>query len=57
MRAYAEEEKIHTTVGDLIVAVSDAAFEFCNDKRVAYFLAGLALKAMLKKAPERTTLH
>ena len=42
---------IDTTLGDLIAALSDAAFEICEDKRGAYLLAGLALEEILKKAP------
>lgn len=44
------EENIDTTLGDLIIAVNDTAFEFCEDKRRAYILAGFALEEILKKA-------
>jgi hypothetical protein len=43
-------ERIDTTLGDLISAVSDASIELCEDKRVAYLLAGIALEAILKNA-------
>ena len=36
------EDRIDTTLGDLIVAVNDAAFELCEDRRRAYLLADLA---------------
>jgi hypothetical protein len=44
-------ERIDTTLGDLISAVSDAAFDFCNDKQVTYLLAGIALEEILQNAP------
>jgi hypothetical protein len=37
-------DKIHTTIGELVVALSDAAFKVCAEKRDAYFLVALALK-------------
>lgn len=46
---------IDTTLGDLIAALSDAAFEYCEDKRGAYLLASLALEAILKRAPLKET--
>ena len=55
MRGNHEEERIQTTLGDLVVAVSDAAFELCEDKKGAYLLAGLVLEEILKKAPLRTS--
>lgn len=55
MRPNHEQESIKTTLGDLVVAVSDAAFELYQDERGAYLLAGLALEAILKRAPLRTS--
>ena len=43
-------DKFPTTIGELIVALSDAAFEVCREKRDAYFLVALALKHFLGKA-------
>jgi len=43
-------EKFPITIGELIVALSDAAFEVCKDKRDAYFLVALALKHLLERA-------
>lgn len=43
--------RIDTTLGDLISAVSDAALDFCEDKRGAYLLASLVLEDILQKAP------
>jgi hypothetical protein len=42
-------DKIHTTIGELVVALSDAAFEVCAEKRDAYFLVALALKHLLRR--------
>ena len=42
-------DKIHTTIGELVVALSDAAFEVCAEKRDAYFLVALALKDLLRR--------
>ena len=55
MRDNHEAERVNTTLGDLVVALSDAAFELCEDKKGAYLLAGLALEAILKRAPLRTS--
>lgn len=43
MRGHGNEQRIDTTLGELIVAVSEAAFEYCEDTREAYALARLAL--------------
>ena len=43
-------DKIHTTIGELVVALSDAAVEVCAQKRDAYFLVALALKHLLGRA-------
>jgi hypothetical protein len=42
-------DKIHTTIGELVVALSDAAFELCAKKRDAYFLVALAVKHLLRR--------
>jgi hypothetical protein len=42
-------DKIHTTIGELVVALSDAAFEVCAEKGDAYFLVALALKHLLRR--------
>ena len=44
-------DKIHTTIGDLVVALSDAAFEVCAEKREAYFLVALAFMHLLRRTP------
>jgi hypothetical protein len=43
-------KKIHTTLGELIAAASEVAFEYSDNDREAYRLARLALIEMLKKA-------
>ncbi|MFQ5853615.1 MAG: hypothetical protein ACE5JU_23905 [Candidatus Binatia bacterium] len=55
MRADHGQEKIDTTLGDLIAALSDVALNLCSDKRAAYLLAGLALEVILKKTPLSAT--
>jgi hypothetical protein len=42
-------EKFNSTIGDLVVALSDAAFEVCAEKRDAYLLVALALKHLLRR--------
>jgi len=41
--------KIDTTLGDLIAAASEVAFEFSDNDKDAYNLAQLALMEMIKK--------
>ena len=43
-------DKFDTTIGELVAALSDVAFEVCTDKVEAYFLVALALKSLLGKA-------
>ena len=43
-------KRIDTTLGDLIAAASEVAFEYSENDREAYRLARLALIEMLKKA-------
>jgi len=45
--------RIDTTVGDLIAAISDVAFEYSADTKVAYHLARLVLVEILKNASLR----
>jgi len=55
MKANHDGERIQTTLGDLVVALSDAAFELYEDERGAYLLASLALEEILKRAPVRAS--
>jgi len=50
MRVHAGRRRVETTLGELIGALSDAAFELCENRTRAYALASLALEEMLKKA-------
>jgi hypothetical protein len=43
-------KRIDTTLGELIAAASEVAFEYSENEREAYRLARLALIEMLKKA-------
>jgi hypothetical protein len=43
-------KRIDTTLGELIAAASEVAFEYSDNERDAYLLARLALIEMLKKA-------
>ena len=43
-------KRIDTTLGELIAAASEVAFEYSENERDAYRLARLALIEMLKKA-------
>ncbi len=44
------ENRIETTLGELIETVSEVAFEYCDDAQEAYSLARLVLVEILKNA-------
>ncbi len=44
-----ESEKIETTLGELVAAASEVAFEYSNNDIEAYKLARLALIEILRK--------
>ena len=46
-RNRSSKKRIDTTVGDLIEALSEVAFEQCKDAKEAYTLAGLVLADVL----------
>ena len=48
------EERIEPTLGDLIVAVNDTAFELCGEKRGSYLFASLVLEQIFKRGALRT---
>ena len=48
--------KLRTTMGDLIVAVMDAALEVSRSERNAYRLTGLVVNKMLQPCPVVCTL-
>jgi hypothetical protein len=47
---------VETTLGDLIAAASEVAFEYSNNDTEAYNLAQLALIEILKKTSYRSDL-
>jgi len=47
---------IETTLGDLIAAASEVAFEYSNNDLEAYHLARLALVEILKKSSQSVDL-
>jgi hypothetical protein len=42
-------KRIDTTLGELIEAVSEAAFEYCEDSQEAYIFTQAALAEILKR--------
>ncbi len=50
MSAFRNENRIETTLGELIETVSEVAFEYCDDAQEAYALARLVLVEILKNA-------
>jgi hypothetical protein len=46
-RNRSSKKRIDTTLGDLIEALSEVAFEQCKDAKEAYTLAGLVLADVL----------
>ena len=49
--------RLETTLGDLIAAASEVAFEYSDNDKDAYLLAQLALVEMLKKTTHRVDLN
>ena len=47
-----KKHRIEATLGDLIAAASEVAFEYSNSDREAYNLAQLALVEILKKSTD-----
>ena len=56
MKANRSENRIDTTLGELIAAVSECAFEYSTDTREAYDLARLVLVELLKGASPKGEL-
>ena len=50
--AMSKKSRINTTLGDLIAAASEVAFEYSNNDREAYNLAQLALVEILKQSAD-----
>jgi hypothetical protein len=49
--------RLETTLGDLIAAASEVAFEFSDNDKDAYNLAQLALIEILKKSAHRVDIN
>jgi len=49
--------RIETTLGDLIAAASEVAFEYSENDKEAYRLAQLALIEMLRRTTHRIDLN
>jgi len=49
--------RIETTLGDLIAAASEVAFEYSENDKEAYSLAQLALIEMLRRTTHRIDLN
>ncbi len=50
MTAFRHENRIETTLGELIETVSEVAFEYCDNAQEAYALARLVVAEILKNA-------
>lgn len=48
---------MHTTIGDLIVAVVDAALEVSRDERKAYQITSVLLNKMLRASCQNVDQH
>jgi hypothetical protein len=48
MRTDFDGKRIHTTIGDLVVAVTDVALDVEKDKKKAYRIASRVVNSMLK---------
>ena len=49
-------DRIDTTLGELIATISDVAFEYSDDRKEAYDLARLVLAKILKGASLRSEI-
>jgi len=49
--------RIETTLGDLIAAASEVAFEYSENDKEAYRLAQLALVEMIRRTTQRVDLN
>jgi len=53
MKATRNDQRIDTTLGELIATISDVAFEYSDDTREAYHVARLVLVKILKSVSLR----
>ena len=56
MRTNRSDKRINTTLGELIAAVSESAFEYAANTREAYDLAHLVLVELLKGASPKSEI-
>ena len=56
MRATRNDHRIDATMGELIAAISDVAFEYSDDTKEAYDLTRLVLAEILKGASLRNKI-
>ena len=56
MKIDRNDRRINSTVGDLIAAISEVAFENSADTKEAYALASLVLVEILKRAHFRSEI-
>jgi hypothetical protein len=56
MKVNRNDRRINSTLGELIAAISEVAFENAADTKEAYTLAALVLVEILKKASFRSEI-
>ena len=56
MKVNRNDRRINSTLGELIAAISEVAFENSADAKEAYALAGLVLVEILKRAYFRSEM-
>ena len=56
MKVNRNDRRINSTMGELIAAISEVAFENSADTKEAYTLAGLVLVEILKRASFRSEI-
>jgi len=54
MKTHRNDNRIDTTLGELVATISEVAYEYSHDTKEAYNLARLVLVDILKKASPRS---
>jgi hypothetical protein len=54
MKVNRNDQRIDTTLGELIASISDVAFEYSDDTKEAYHLSRLVLVEILKRRVSRS---
>ncbi len=49
MKVNRNDHRIDTTLGELIATISDVAFEYSDDRKEVYYLAGVVLVEILQR--------